>query len=96
MTFLFFFILLILPGEDIFQNSCMVCHPNQTNLIIPEKNLEKKFLKVNGLDSLTSISYQIQNGKNGMPSFRDKLTKEQIKNISEYLLFDFSHILKDN
>ena len=73
-------------GEVLFNNNCIVCHNNGSNLIIPEKNLKKDSLKSNGMYNLDSIEYQILNGKNGMPAFGGRLTNLEIKTISNYVL----------
>jgi cytochrome c6 len=76
-----------LSGKVLFFQNCNVCHKKGENLIIREKSLEKTRLDLNGLNSIESISYQIKNGKNGMPAFGDQFTEEEIKKISEYILF---------
>lgn len=56
------------------------------NIIIPEKNLKKETLAENGMNSISAISYQILNGKNGMPAFGGRLTEEEIEKIANYVL----------
>lgn len=73
-------------GEKLFQMNCALCHPNGNNIIIPEKNLKKDNLESNGMNSISSISYQITNGKNGMPAFGDLLIQEDIQTIANYIL----------
>ena len=73
-------------GENLFQKNCFVCHPGGTNIIIPEKNLKKENLETNGMSSKRSISYQITNGKNGMPAFGDRLNQQDIEIIANYIL----------
>jgi cytochrome c6 len=55
-------------GEKVFANNCSVCHLGN-NIIIPEKNLKKETLEANGMNTISAISYQVINGKNGMPAF---------------------------
>jgi cytochrome c6 len=74
-------------GEKLYLLNCAVCHPSGKNLILPEKNLKKENLESTGMNSLFSLSYQIRNGKNGMPAFSDRLTKENIEKIAIYILF---------
>jgi len=38
------------------------------------------------MDSISAISYQILNGKNGMPAFGGRLTEEEIEKIAIYVL----------
>ena len=73
-------------GEKLFSKNCSACHLDGNNIIIPEKNLAKETLKENGMDSVSAISYQILNGKNGMPAFGGRLTEDEIEKIAEYVL----------
>ena len=74
-------------GEKIFQQNCSVCHENGNNIIIAEKNLKKETLKTNGMNSIRSISYQVTNGKNGMPAFGGRLKESDIEEVSNYILY---------
>ena len=73
-------------GEKLFLKNCSACHLDGNNIIIPEKNLAKETLKENGMDSISAISYQILNGKNGMPAFGGRLTEDEIEKIATYVL----------
>lgn len=73
-------------GKSLFVSNCNVCHIGGTNLIIPEKNLKKEMLEINGMNSLSSIVYQVTNGKNGMPAFGGRLKDSEIEVISHYVL----------
>lgn len=73
-------------GKEIFQANCSVCHIGGTNIIIPEKNLKKNSLAANGMNSLNAITYQIINGKNGMPAFGGRLEEEEIEILASYVL----------
>jgi cytochrome c6 len=73
-------------GEKLFSKNCSACHLDGNNIIIPEKNLAKETLKENGMDSISAISYQILNGKNGMPAFGGRLTEDEIEKIATYVL----------
>ena len=73
-------------GEKLFLKNCSACHLDGNNIIIPEKNLAKETLKENGMDSVSAISYQILNGKNGMPAFGGRLTEAEIEKIATYVL----------
>ena len=77
---------IIYNGEILFKNNCSVCHLGGNNIIIPEKNLKKETLKENGMDTISAISYQIINGKNGMPGFGGRLTEDEIEEIASYIL----------
>ena len=96
-TFLFFVFLLASPnqllaiegnsfGKTLFKNNCSVCHLGGNNIIIPEKNLKKQTLEENGMSTISAISYQIINGKNGMPAFGGRLTDSEVMKIASYVL----------
>ena len=74
-------------GEKIFQLNCSVCHENGNNIIIAEKNLKKENLEANGMNSITSITYQVTNGKNGMPAFGGRLIESDIEEVANYILY---------
>ena len=76
-----------LRGEKVFQTNCLVCHQGGNNIIIAEKNLKKESLETNGMNSIGSISYQVINGKNGMPAFGGRLKEEDILEVANYILF---------
>jgi cytochrome c6 len=73
-------------GEKVFTNHCSVCHVGGNNIIIPEKNLKKETLEANGMNSIKAISYQVINGKNGMPAFGGRLTEREIGDVATYVL----------
>jgi len=74
-------------GKKLFQTNCVACHNKGTNLIIPEKNLQKSILEANGMYSKDGIIYQVLNGKNGMPAFGGRLEESEIEEIANYVLF---------
>ena len=82
-------------GKKLFTENCIACHNHGTNVIIPEKNLQKSILERNGMYTMDSIMYQILNGKNGMPAFGGRLKENEIEEIANYVLiaaeknFDF-------
>lgn len=76
-------------GQKIFIENCNVCHQDGTNIIIPEKNLQRESLKTNGMDNIISIKYQITNGKNGMPAFGGRLSESEIGEVSNYVVEKF-------
>jgi cytochrome c6 len=88
LTHLLFFFLFLDEGKILFNNNCSMCHPLGKNVILPEKNLTKDSLQANGMNSVGAIIYQLRNGKNGMPAFGDRLTKEEMKKLAEYILFE--------
>ena len=94
VSFFFSFVILLKPslsislenGEKIFINNCSVCHIGGNNIIIPEKNLKKETLEANGMNTISAISYQVLNGKNGMPAFGGRLTQIEIEEVANYVL----------
>jgi cytochrome c6 len=73
-------------GKKLFITNCNVCHISGKNLIIPEKNLKKETLEMNGMNNFNAIVYQIINGKNGMPAFGGRLQENEIEEIASYVL----------
>lgn len=73
-------------GEQLFFKNCNVCHIGGKNIIIPEKNLQKRTLEVTGMNTVEAIRYQITNGKNGMPAFGGRLEEKEIEEIAVYVL----------
>lgn len=73
-------------GNKLFIANCNVCHMGGNNLIIPEKNLKRDTLELNGMNDINSIIYQIVNGRNGMPAFGGRLSEDEIVNIANYVL----------
>ena len=73
-------------GKKLFEMNCIICHPTGQNIIIPEKNLRKDNLERIGMNSIEALTYQISNGKNGMPAFGDRLTQNEIQDIGQYIL----------
>jgi cytochrome c6 len=82
-------------GRKLFNENCIACHNQGTNVIIPEKNLQKLILERNGMYTMDAIIYQVLNGKNGMPAFGGRLKETDIEEIANYVLlaaeknFDF-------
>jgi cytochrome c6 len=72
-------------GEKLFELHCISCHANGNNSILPEKNLKKETLEALGINSQSSLIYQIRNGKNGMPAFGGRLKEVEIEEISSYI-----------
>lgn len=89
-SFLFFLLALnskdLDLGKRLFTANCNVCHMEGKNLILPEKSLKKNALEINGMNNLDAISYQIINGKNGMPAFGGRLQEKEIQEIASYVL----------
>ncbi|MBK4732323.1 c-type cytochrome [Oxynema sp. CENA135] len=73
-------------GAELFEANCAGCHPNGGNIIRRGKNLRKNTLKRHHLDSLEAIARKVQEGKNPMPAYGDRLSSEQIEAVSAYVL----------
>jgi cytochrome c6 len=74
-----------ITGKKLFFNNCITCHSGGQNIIIPEKNLKKESLEANGMNTISAITYQILNGKNGMPAFGGRLTEMEIEEIANFV-----------
>jgi len=76
-------------GARIFSSQCASCHIGGGNILIAEKTLKKdalsKYLEDYDRDSIKAIIYQVQNGKNAMPAFKDKLTNQEILEVTAYV-----------
>lgn len=72
--------------RNLFEFNCAGCHPNGSNIIRRGKNLQLKALKRNKLDSVEAIASFVSQGKNNMPSYKDRLSQPQILEISHYIL----------
>ncbi|WP_392531438.1 cytochrome c6 PetJ [Nostoc sp. C117] len=76
-------------GAKIFEANCASCHIGGGNILITEKTLKKealsKYLKDYDSDSIEAIIHQVQNGKNAMPAFKDKLTSQEILDLAAYV-----------
>ena len=73
-------------GAEIFSVQCAGCHINGGNIVRRGKTLKQKALKRNGVDSLEAIASLVTNGKNNMSAFKDRLTEQQIAEVSAYVL----------
>ncbi|MEG4251978.1 MULTISPECIES: c-type cytochrome, partial [unclassified Microcoleus] len=73
-------------AADIFSANCAGCHINGGNIIRRGKNLKQKALKKYGMDSIANISNLVTNGKGIMPAYKDRLSEQQIIDVSAYVL----------
>lgn len=76
-------------AAKIFNSNCASCHIGGGNILIAEKTLKKealqKYLKDYDTNSIEAIIYQIQNGKNAMPAFKNKLSEQEILEVAAYV-----------
>jgi cytochrome c6 len=76
-------------GAKIFNANCSSCHIGGGNILISHKTLKKEalssYLENYNQDSLKAIIHQVQNGKNAMPAFKNKLSTEEIMEVAAYV-----------
>lgn len=76
-------------GKTIFNNNCASCHIGGANILVENKNLHKeallKYLENYETNPITAIITQVQNGKNAMPAFKNKLTEAEIIEVATYV-----------
>ena len=73
-------------GAAVFKANCAGCHVNGGNIVRRGKNLKLKALHRNKADTQDAIAYIVTNGKGIMSAYGDKLTPEQIADVSAYVL----------
>jgi cytochrome c6 len=73
-------------GQALFNANCSACHIGGNNVIISQKTLKKDALEKYNMNSLEAIQNQIINGKNAMPSFKGRLSDEEVSAIAQYVL----------
>jgi cytochrome c6 len=73
-------------AAKIFEVNCAGCHPNGGNIIRRGKNLKQKALQKNKLDSIDSIADLVTHGKNNMSAFGDRLSRDEIQQVSAYVI----------
>lgn len=73
-------------AAEVFTINCAGCHINGGNIIRRGKNLKQKALKRYGMDSIANIANLVANGKNIMPAYKDRLSQQQILDVSAYVL----------
>lgn len=73
-------------GAKVFSTNCAACHQNGGNIVRRGKNLKQKALKKFSMDSLDAIMYLVENGKNAMPAYKNRLSVQEINDVSAYVL----------
>ncbi|HEY9723654.1 MAG TPA: c-type cytochrome [Oscillatoriaceae cyanobacterium] len=71
------------PGAGIFTNTCAMCHGLTGTQIPGVKLLDKSFLATVDVPTIVTNGFSGPSGQ--MPSFKGRLTPEQIKSVSDYL-----------
>ena len=76
-------------GAKIFNSQCASCHIGGGNILIAEKTLKQeallKYLENYSNDEIKAIISQVQNGKNAMPAFKNKLSDQEILEVAAYV-----------
>lgn len=73
-------------GARIFELQCAGCHINGGNIVRRGKNLRQKTLDRNGYGTVEAIAQLVTNGKGNMSAYKDRLTPEEIEQVSAYVL----------
>ncbi len=73
-------------GAAIFEANCAGCHINGGNIVRRGKNLKSKALHKYKVDNEDAIANIVTNGKGIMSAYGDKLSAEEIANVSSYVL----------
>jgi cytochrome c6 len=73
-------------GKKVFNANCAACHAGGGNSLVATKTLKKDALTQNGKDTVEAIVAQVTNGKGAMPSFKSRLSAEQIESVAMYVL----------
>lgn len=76
----------MVDGAQVFELHCAGCHLNGGNIVRRGKNLKQKALTRNDVDSLEKIIALVANGKGNMSAYRDRLSPQQIEDVSAYVL----------
>lgn len=76
-------------GSQLFSANCAACHMGGGNVISASRTLSKSDLQAHlneyRDDHLEAIEHQIENGKNAMPSFVDKLSEQDIIDVAGFV-----------
>ncbi len=68
-------------GRSIYENECQNCHgPNGNAMALSSANL-----MFSGLDTMQTVAV-IMNGRNEMPSYRDRINNAQAKDLAAYIM----------
>ncbi|MEY2979537.1 MAG: hypothetical protein RLZZ435_3677 [Cyanobacteriota bacterium] len=73
-------------GAKVFTANCASCHAGGGNIINRAKTLSEADLTKYGMNALDKIIAQVTNGKPPMPSFKTRLTADQIEDVANYVL----------
>jgi cytochrome c6 len=75
------------PGETLFKQHCVACHPDGGNIINPQKTLTKKSLDANKVKTADDIIKVMRNPGPGMTKFDEKtIPAKEARQIADYIL----------
>lgn len=76
-------------GAKIFTNNCASCHIGGGNILVSKKTLKKEalsqYLNDYNNNAIEAIIHQVENGKNAMPAFKNKLSEQEILEVAAYV-----------
>jgi mono/diheme cytochrome c family protein len=72
-------------GQDIYTHKCLQCHSVNEGEVRLGPSLYGEMRKPYPKKSATEVRTILENGKGKMPSFQEKLTKQDIDNLLTYL-----------
>ena len=73
-------------GAKVFKANCAGCHVNGGNIVRRGKNLKTKALHRHKVDTQDAVESLVTNGKGIMSAYGDKLTQQEIADVSAYVL----------
>jgi cytochrome c6 len=77
-------------GKELFEQHCVVCHPNGDNIINPQFTLHKKDLDAHGVKKPADIIAKMRNPGPGMTQFdKGTIPDRDAKKMADYILKTF-------
>ena len=73
-------------GAKVFKANCAGCHVNGGNIVRRGKNLKTKALHRHKVDTQDAVESLVTHGKGIMSAYGDKLTQQEIADVSAYVL----------
>jgi cytochrome c6 len=79
------------PGETLFMQHCVACHPDGGNIINPQKTLNKKSMEANKVKTADDIIRIMRNPGPGMTKFDEKMIPaKEARQIADHILKTFN------
>jgi cytochrome c6 len=73
-------------AAQLFELHCSGCHINGGNIVRRGKNLQLKTLTRDQMATVAAIADLVTHGKGNMSAFSDRLTPDEIQQVSAYVL----------